>query len=92
MKLVDIIEAVEAPGEFKPEPASTPNQVLINGTAIDPLLRRSLTKYVKGARLQRNEATALIQAFIELLKMEPTRTTPSLRALRVIADRALPKR
>ncbi len=93
MKLSDLKEAIETQDitdpNYKPD-LENPSQ-LIKGTTIAPLLRRSVTKLASGVKLQRVEAMTIIQAFNEILRMEPRRVQPSLRALQTIVNRVVPK-
>lgn len=93
MKLTDLKEAEETQDITDPNyrPGMENTGQLIQGSTIAPLLRRSLTKLASGARLQRVEAMTIIQAFSELIQIEPNRIQQSLRALQKIAARVQPK-
>lgn len=95
MKLSDLKEA-EIPdtqdiADPNYKPSMETQSSLIQGSTIAPLLRRSVTKLASGAKLQRVEAMTIIQAFNELLKIEPNRIQQPLRALQKIAVRAKPQ-
>jgi len=56
----------------------------INGTRIDPVLRRGIVKLAQGKKMQRIEATKVIETFVSLIQMEPARIPTMVRVLKAL--------